>query len=279
MTATSTMYIGLTLTNASSFQMLRGSVIIFVALLSFIFLGRRPVLRQIGGILFILCGLILVGLADILSGKDDHVDTKKALLGDCLIVLAQIITASQMVIEEKFVSGLDIPPLQAVGWEGVFGFSVLTSLLVPMYFIRLPEQFGVAPEFRMEDAFDALTQIYNQPFLQLAIMGTIFSIAFFNFAGISVTKEISATTRMVLDSVRTLVIWSVSLLVHWQTFHFIQVFGFMFLISGMCIYNDIIIPQLCRNIWELLRGCCCRRPADPDSEAIVNQQADDYNED
>lgn len=32
--------------------------------------------------------------------------------------MAQIITAMQMVYEEKFVNSKDINPLQAVGWEG-----------------------------------------------------------------------------------------------------------------------------------------------------------------
>lgn len=54
-------------------------------------------------------------------------------------------------------------------------------------------------------------------------VGTIISIAFFNFAGISVTKELSATTRMVLDSVRTIVIWIVSLSFMGQKFHWLQV--------------------------------------------------------
>ena len=53
--------------------------------------------------------------------------------------------------------------------------------------------------------------------------GNILSIAFFNFAGISVTKELSATTRMVLDSIRTLVIWVVTLGLGWQDFQYFQV--------------------------------------------------------
>lgn len=53
--------------------------------------------------------------------------------------------------------------------------------------------------------------------------GNIVSIAFFNFAGVSVTKELSATTRMVLDSVRTLVVWLFSLAVGWQPFQWLQV--------------------------------------------------------
>ena len=86
--------------------------------------------------------------------------------------------------------------------------------------------------------------------------GTILSIAFFNFAGVSVTKELSATTRMVLDSVRTLVIWLVSLAVLWQDFNYLQVIGFILLLIGMCLYNNIlIVPKLER--WGLLPS---RRP-------------------
>lgn len=104
------------------------------------------------------------------------------------------------------------------------------------------------------------------------ITGTIISIAFFNFAGISVTKEISATTRMVLDSIRTLVIWVVSLAIGWQSFHYLQVVGFMSLIFGMCVYNNIIVMRPIRAIARKL----CRCTADPEGlqEPIISQQAD-----
>lgn len=36
-----------------------------------------------------------------------------------MILIAQIITAAQMVYEEKYIVTNDIPPLQAVGWEGI----------------------------------------------------------------------------------------------------------------------------------------------------------------
>jgi hypothetical protein len=69
--------------------------------------------------------------------------------------------------------------------------------------------------------------------------GNIFSIAFFNFAGISVTKELSSTTRMVLDSGRTLIIWAVSLALSWQKFFALQIVGFLLLVVGMGIYNGV----------------------------------------
>jgi drug/metabolite transporter (DMT)-like permease len=188
--ATSTMYIGLNLTYASSFQMLRGSVIIFVALFSKIFLGREMGLRRWSGIFFIAVGLALVGISDMLSNSGSEVDKMGVLIGDTLIILAQIITATQMVFEERFVGSLDIPSLQAVGWEGTFGFAVLSVLLVPMYFIHVPARFTNNPRGVMEDAIDAFFMIKNNHLLLVPLTGTVISIAFFNFAGISVTKEV-----------------------------------------------------------------------------------------
>lgn len=151
MIATSTMYIGLNLTYASSFQMLRGSVIVFVAIFSMIFLQRRLQLREWTGIIFIIIGLACVGLSDMLGTSSSNDDNKTSvLIGDSLIILAQIITASQMVFEERFVAGLDIPALQAVGWEGFFGFFVLSLLLIPMYFISVPAKFTTNPRMVME---------------------------------------------------------------------------------------------------------------------------------
>ncbi len=69
-------------------------------------------------------------------------------------------------------------------------------------------------------------------YVSFFLVGNVFSIAFFNFAGISVTKELSSTTRMVLDSGRTLVIWAVTLALGWQKFNALQVVGFVLLVIG-----------------------------------------------
>ncbi|XP_058454828.1 solute carrier family 35 member F6 [Malaya genurostris] len=275
MIATSIMYVGLNLTYASSFQMLRGSVIIFVGILSVAFLNRTLATREWTGILLIIVGLAVVGLSDFISNDGDSstYSRNNVITGDLLIILAQIITAVQMVYEERYVAGLDIPALQAVGWEGFFGFSILGVLLVPMYFITTFPPFNHNARGVLEDLPDALVQMKNNYQLILAIIGTIVSIAFFNFAGISVTKEISATTRMVLDSVRTLVIWAISLLLSWQKFHYLQIFGFAGLLFGMCLYNNIIIIQM----YDRLHNAYLRRRDNNDgqNEVIINRRADE----
>ncbi|CAG5927909.1 unnamed protein product [Menidia menidia] len=272
MTATSIMYVALNMTSASSFQMLRGAVIIFTGLLSVAFLGRRLLRSQWIGIVITILGLVIVGLADFVSGHSDDTHKLSDVItgkicgrglftevlqapltgtpffrpaGDLLIIMAQIIVSVQMVLEEKFVYKHDVHPLRAVGIEGLFGFVVLSLLLIPMYFIHVGG-FSDNPRHVLEDAIDAFCQIGNKPLIVLALLGNTVSIAFFNFAGISVTKEISATTRMVLDSLRTLVIWAVSLALGWESFHGLQVLGFLVLLLGTGLYNGLHRPLLAR---------------------------------
>lgn len=68
------MSLALNMTSASSFQMLRGAVIIFTGLLSVAFLGRRLQPSQWIGILVTILGLVVVGLSDFLNGhgNDSH---------------------------------------------------------------------------------------------------------------------------------------------------------------------------------------------------------------
>jgi len=297
MTATSIQYIALTLTYASSFQMLRGAVIIFTGLLSRLALGRKLQPYRWLGIFFVICGLCIVGACDILYKDSDsnnngtsttHLPMRNndlfgvsnpltnsnhssndQLIGDVMIVCAQVIVASQMVYEEKFISKYDVHPLQAVGWEGTFGFLTMGTLLIPFYFIPVSGEFGKHnPRGVLEDAYDGLYQLAHNPYLAFAFCGTVISIAFFNFAGISVTKEMSATTRMVLDSVRTLVIWTVSLLpfVKWQEFHALQLVGFIVLVTGMCIYNNIIFAPLVRKLIATYRSRYNRLEENVDNE-------------
>ncbi|KAI5948410.1 Solute carrier family 35 member F6 [Manis javanica] len=157
MAGTSIMYVALNMTSASSFQMLRGAVIIFTGLFSVAFLGRRLVLSQWLGILTTIAGLVVVGLADLLSKHDDQHKLSDVITGDLLIIMAQIIISIQMVLEEKFVYKHNVHPLRAVGTEGLFGFVILSLLLVPMYYMPAGA-FSGNPRGTLEDVPDAFCQ-------------------------------------------------------------------------------------------------------------------------
>ena len=65
--ASSIMNVGLILTSASSYQMLRGSNLIFVGILTVLVLKRRLEWYRWLGMVIILSGLIVVGVSDFLQ--------------------------------------------------------------------------------------------------------------------------------------------------------------------------------------------------------------------
>lgn len=83
---------------------------------------------------FVTIGLVVVGLSNILFNENSKDDINAIItgffeitfffiiiiLGNLLIIMAQIIVAIQMVTEQKFVLQYDVPPLLAVGLEGFF---------------------------------------------------------------------------------------------------------------------------------------------------------------
>lgn len=56
----------------------------------------------------------------------------------------------------------------------------------------------------------------------------------------AVTKHMSSATRMVMDSLRTLLIWIFSMAVGWESFCWVNVVGFSILLVGAIIYNALV---------------------------------------
>jgi len=178
-------------------------------------------------------------------------------IGYVLIIVGEFFHGLQFVYEEKFLVKYNIPPLKVVGWEGIFGFITMGLLLWPLYFIRVGAPIGSGPDGRFEDAIDGFTQIFGgQPnvWLLMWTLGNMCSIACFNFAGVSVTAELSSTTRAVLDNLRIIFIWAFFLIPFpsflcevRDEFHYLHPIGLMVLLVGIWFYNDIIIMPVVRK--------------------------------
>lgn len=236
LTATSLLYTSLLYTTLSVQQMLRGGTVFFTALFSTLFLGKRLDFQQYLGIVLVIIGISLVGLASLMYGSEEG--APNPLLGDVLVIIAQVVAATQFVVEEKFLSTIentyrvDVPALKAVGIEGLWGMFLLCFVLPIIYFIRVDGD-------RMEDTYDALIQIKNNSFLGGLLAVNVFTTAFFNFFGISITKYMSATHRKIIDSCRSFVVWIVSIMVGWEEFLVLQMLGFFVLVLGTFLYNKV----------------------------------------
>ncbi|KAG0256624.1 hypothetical protein BGZ95_005446 [Linnemannia exigua] len=252
MTASTLMNVGLIYCAASVYQMLRGALVIFTGLLSVFFLGRRLLAYEWFALFTIVAGIATVGLASVITpatnnftdntepDSEEAIKAAKAILGIFLVLFAQIFTATQFVVEEKFLSGYQIAPLRAVGYEGLFG---TITVLVAMPILHFTV--GVSHPGSYFDLNAGWEQIKTYPQIWIPSIVMLFSISSFNFFGISVTKTICATSRSTIDSCRTLFIWAISLYLGWEKFIPLQVLGFALLVYGTFVFNGVIEPHVC----------------------------------
>ncbi|TKR96193.1 hypothetical protein L596_010248 [Steinernema carpocapsae] len=90
----------------------------------------------------------------------------------------------------------------------------------------------------------------QDPQILLGMLDLTATIGIFVFAGISVTKYLSATTRAVLGSSRILMVWAVSVPLFGKRIYVLQIVGFVMLVFGIIIYNDLLIGSFVRlRLW------------------------------
>ncbi|KAF5391456.1 hypothetical protein D9757_002053 [Collybiopsis confluens] len=269
LTGTTLMNVGLLYTPVSIYQMSRGSLVLFVGFLSVVFLRRRLWLYQWMSLIIVMTGVALVGFSGSLT-KDavkeamvtltrmsispftstdlpppepiDQPEVTTVLVGVFFIIFAQIFTATQFVVEEKILSQYSVPPLVAVGLEGFFG-----SLTILLFFpvLALPSVSSRSPFFDIPRGWH---QMVDTPSVLWSGVVIAFSIALFNFFGLSVTRHVSATARSLVDTCRTLAIWIV--------------LGFALLVYGTFLFNNLVaVPP------------CLPRPSD-DSAVTDDEEAE-----
>ena len=186
-------FIALTLTTASSFEMLTGTNLIFVSILSRVFLKRVLPWYKWFAILVISIGVVVVGISDMRSSCEEETGSNP-LLGDIFVVIAMAFYACQLTYEEKFVKKYNIKPMNAIGLEGSFAVTILSVMLVVLYFI--PVKFDMEqPGGQLDDALDGFVQLGNNGILLASFLLTTVALCFTLVAGINVTRKLSAVHR------------------------------------------------------------------------------------
>lgn len=241
MVATTLMNLGLIYTHASVYQMLRGAIVIFTGILSIIILKRKQYAYHWLGMFLVVCGIGIVGASPLIDDNPNTEPAKNPVLGDILIIVAQVFSACQFIFEEKYMSKYKVPALQGVGYEGIYGVVIL-AVLMPIFNVAIGQKQDIGGLFDIRFAFETFIQF---PSILISSLAYTISIASFNFFGLSITKVLSATSRSTIDALRTLSVWIFGLILGWETFIWLQVIGFVVLIAGTSIYNEIIrVPKL-----------------------------------
>ena len=144
-----------------------------------------------------------------------------------------------MILQEKIIKKYKILPIQALGLESLFGLLIMMIILIPMYFIpwHLPQSSSSWQERkRFEDTIDAFHQLGYSVQVLIASLGLVFSIAFFNLLGLTVTETWDSTTRMGMIIASTIIVYIISLGVGWQEFEIFALVGYFIVFMGVSIY-------------------------------------------
>ncbi|CAE7737750.1 SLC35F6 [Symbiodinium sp. CCMP2592] len=244
---------------ASVWQLLRGAEIVFAAIFAVTCLHRRLYCFQYIGLAFCVAGIFLVGLASVwgddmeaeAKGKDSG-NVQLLLIGICLALAGQVVQAAQAVAEEWLLRDVDLPGLQVVGFEGVWGALAMLVFVFPTLYMLPGQDHGHA-----EDEVNAYELLRSNSMLT-ALMGLyIFSCATYNISGIAVTGALSAVHRVMIEALRTLIVWAFGLSIHylvdpqsplgevWTPYSWLEVAGFLLLVIGQVIYGAMVkIPRL-----------------------------------
>ena len=238
---TTLMNIGLLYTPVSIYQMTRGSVILIVGLMSVIFLKKRITKLEWMSLFVVFLGVFLVGFSGYVQDQKEraleNVNEERnwdIVVGMLLVFLGIIMSAVQFVTEEHILSYLKVEPIEVVGYEGFYGLSVT---LIGMIVGNIVYGRGY---FDLQQAFK---EMFTNEVVLYTSISIMFSISLFNFFGITLTSLLNATSRSTIDTCRTLLVWILSIIIGWESFHALQMGGFAFLVGGTLAFNGVIEPE------------------------------------
>jgi len=254
MCATAMMNVALLWIAASVWQMLRGSMVIFSAIFSKFFLKRELHASHWIGVAVVAFSLGVVGLAALKSPglpksssseSSEQSSTFHVALGCALVVFAQVIQASQIVVEEFLLKEIELHPVLVVGLEGMWG-TISCSILL-CFTTYIPEDYGGEKTLETLYMFFHNGKILGTGILYAAV------ILCYNLFGMFVTQYTSAVLRTILEGLRCACIWVTNLFIYyvvvgpnsrfgeiWSDWSYLQFCGFLFLLLGMFVYNGIV---------------------------------------
>jgi hypothetical protein len=244
--ATALCMMGLRYLDVSIYQMLRGSGIIFVALMKQHVLRDRLYNFQWLGVAWNVVSVVLVGSVALLNSTDEshpNIPPEQALVGVLLVLTGAFVQALQFVFEEKVLT-MDIPspPLLLIGMEGFWGTVLCLFIMYPLAYYLPGDDHG-----SYEDVFNTWQMFLSSTTIQLSFVIYFFTIFAYNLFAVLVTFMLNSVWHAILDNFRPITVWTTDMFIYyvitvsfgepWTRWSWIQVVGMFILLYGTAVYN------------------------------------------
>eukprot|EP00567_Pseudictyota_dubia_P014245 CAMPEP_0197439522 /NCGR_PEP_ID=MMETSP1175-20131217/6235_1 /TAXON_ID=1003142 /ORGANISM="Triceratium dubium, Strain CCMP147" /LENGTH=562 /DNA_ID=CAMNT_0042969449 /DNA_START=395 /DNA_END=2083 /DNA_ORIENTATION=- len=273
--ATALCMMGLRYLDASVYQMLRGSGIIFVAIMKQNVLGDKLHGYQWAGVFWNVVSVVLVGGCAMLAtgarvsggsdaaegagvwqegvdGASDLADDSAevrgaghAFLGVAFMMAGAFVQSLQFVFEEKVMAMDDVAvsPLLLIGMEGVWGTLLCLLVVYPICYLLPGNDHG-----SFESLSNTWVMIQNSETIQWAFVVYFFTIFAYNLFAVLVTFMLSSVWHAILDNFRPVTVWGVDLFIFyaitagthgepWTKWSYLQLLGMFVLLFGTAVYN------------------------------------------
>ena len=116
--------------------------------------------------------------------------------------------------------------------EGVSGVIYATLIVIGSTYL-----------FGKEDPNKAIQQIGENKVLMMFVIIQFFGVTGSSYFGNSLTKYISAMARSTTNTIRTVTVWAVCLILGWEKFIFLQFIGYSIIAYGVLAYNGLLGHQ------------------------------------
>lgn len=249
---------GLLLVPASIWQILRGAEIIFAEIISVMLLKQKSFAYKWLSVAVCILGIAVVGAGSVLGSQDQSATGEKTepsnllALGIGLVLFSQIVQAGQMVGEEYLMKEVDLEAMEVIGYEGMWGLLAMVLVVLPVLYI-LPG----ADSGSQENTFDSFVMLENSGQLFGSWVLLFLSCLIYNLSGIMITSYLSAVHRVIIEAMRTLVVWFFAIIVYYHVdnksgfgealtpYSWLEALGFAIVFVGQLLYGALLrVPGL-----------------------------------
>lgn len=143
----------------------------------------------------------------------------------------------------------DVDPLIVVGYEGIWGVVFNIPMLVIFNLIPCSNA-QLCNGGVIENSLNALKELSMSPAQSIYTFLLVPLVLLFNTSGTTVTSYGSAAARTTLEQVRNFLVWVFFMFVpvngkYVDHFTWLQLIGFVVLISGILFFNEIVTLSFC----------------------------------
>eukprot|EP00928_Gymnodinium_smaydae_P089570 TRINITY_DN73516_c0_g1_i1.p1 TRINITY_DN73516_c0_g1~~TRINITY_DN73516_c0_g1_i1.p1 ORF type:complete len:446 (+),score=23.28 TRINITY_DN73516_c0_g1_i1:201-1340(+) len=245
--------VGVMYVPAAVASMVKGSLVIFSAIMSVAFLKKHLMGFHYVALCITAFGLFLVSYAAVKDAGEQSTGggTYQSLVGICMVLIGVLCNAFQFVFEEHLLSGKQVSAELVVGLEGFWGVIINGILLVALAYLPGADNGAI------QSGSDTLTMISgaNAPALWTLLSMYVCCTSTSQICGMTITKKLSAVTRCLISNLQVILVWFASLALYysgdeaygtpWTANSWFQLAGFALMVYGTLIYNEVFkIPGL-----------------------------------